>query len=86
MRHQYSMNSSFRGKFLQITPTGVQQVTFDDGNHYLFSKPQTIVNNIIVGSLSIYQQGEMLLTNIKTNDRMLIKFHVPSFGAASDKP
>ena len=85
MRHQYSMNSSFRGKFLQITPTGVQQVTFDDGNHYIFSKPQTIVNNIIVGSLSIYQQGDMLVTNIKTNDRMLIKFHVPSFGAATYK-
>ena len=85
MKHQYSMNSSFRGKFLQITPTGVQQVIFDDGNHYIFSKPQTIVNNIIVGTLSIYQQGDMVVTNCKTKEKMVIKFHVPSFGAATYK-
>ena len=73
----------FRGKFLQITPTGVQQIQFKNGNHYIITKPQTIVNNIIVGTLSIYQQGEMLITNYTTKERMIIKFHVPAFGAAT---
>ena len=83
MNHQYSMSSAFRGKFLQITPTGVQQIQFKNGNHYIITKPQTIVNNIIVGTLSIYQQGEMLVTNYTTKERLLIKFHVPAFGAAT---
>eukprot|EP00128_Syssomonas_multiformis_P014889 Colp12_sorted_trinity150504_noHs@7553 len=56
----FSMKSKFRGKYLQIVPTGISYLTFKNtGDKYSWRKVTSTVHNIIVGKLWIDQDGEM---------------------------
>ena len=41
----------FRGKYIEVTPTGVAHLTFArTGDHYTWTKVPTAVHNIVVGN------------------------------------
>ena len=40
-----------RGKYIEIVPTGIAHLTFEQGDHYTWTKVTTVVNNIIVGKV-----------------------------------
>ncbi|CAK9304839.1 unnamed protein product [Gordionus sp. m RMFG-2023] len=56
---QYTMESKFKGKDIQILPLGISHLKFADGKHYTWTKIYTTVHNIIVGNLWIENHGEM---------------------------
>eukprot|EP00123_Amoebidium_parasiticum_P017727 comp23964_c0_seq1/m.42459 comp23964_c0_seq1/g.42459 ORF comp23964_c0_seq1/g.42459 comp23964_c0_seq1/m.42459 type:complete len:776 (-) comp23964_c0_seq1:853-3180(-) len=69
MIQQFSMDSKFRGKYMQIVPTGISCIKFKrTGEKYTWTKVTTTVHNIIVGKLWIDQSGEMQITDHTTGD------------------
>eukprot|EP00050_Salpingoeca_kvevrii_P021021 m.105317 g.105317 ORF g.105317 m.105317 type:complete len:750 (-) comp9139_c0_seq5:172-2421(-) len=61
---EFSMTSKFRGKYIEIIPTGISHLIFKEhGDHYTWTKVATTVHNIIVGQLWVDQGGQMTITN-----------------------
>eukprot|EP00730_Choanoeca_flexa_P013635 TRINITY_DN5542_c0_g1_i1.p1 TRINITY_DN5542_c0_g1~~TRINITY_DN5542_c0_g1_i1.p1 ORF type:complete len:735 (+),score=177.05 TRINITY_DN5542_c0_g1_i1:47-2206(+) len=66
---EFSMSSKFRGKYLEIIPTGLSHVIFDKtGDHYTWTKVSTTIHNIIVGKLWLENSGKMDVRNHTTGD------------------
>uniref|UniRef100_A0A1I7ZDC3 Oxysterol-binding protein n=1 Tax=Steinernema glaseri TaxID=37863 RepID=A0A1I7ZDC3_9BILA len=78
MHQDFSMKTTFRGKFLSVTPVGFTHVEIGR-NHYSYQKITTTVHNIIVGKLWIDNHGDMLITNHTTGEKMTVKFHAYSY-------
>eukprot|EP00040_Diaphanoeca_grandis_P006538 m.37813 g.37813 ORF g.37813 m.37813 type:complete len:707 (+) comp17763_c0_seq1:135-2255(+) len=80
-----SFNIKFRGKYIEVTPTGVAHVHFNDtGDHFTWTKVPTTVHNVIVGELWVDQHGTMVLTNHRTKDTCTMKYVPYSMFAAAD--
>ncbi|EDQ92562.1 uncharacterized protein MONBRDRAFT_17243 [Monosiga brevicollis MX1] len=63
----FSMNSKFRGKYLEVVPTGISHIIFhDNDDHFTWTKVSTTIHNIIVGKLWLENAGKMLVTNHTT--------------------
>lgn len=74
------MGSKFRGKYLQIVPTGIAHLLFENsGNHYTWRKVTTTVHNIIVGKLWVDHHGEMDIVNHKNGDKCHLKYYPYSY-------
>lgn len=77
---EFTMGSKFRGKYLQIIPTGIAHLVFENsGNHYTWRKVTTTVHNIIVGKLWVDHHGEMDIKNHKTGDNCHLKYYPYSY-------
>ncbi|KAK3084224.1 hypothetical protein FSP39_010268 [Pinctada imbricata] len=77
---EFTMGSKFRGKYLQIVPTGIAHLVFTkSGNHYTWRKVTTTVHNIIVGKLWVDNHGEMDITNHKNGDKCHLKYSAYSY-------
>eukprot|EP00041_Stephanoeca_diplocostata_P028839 m.834430 g.834430 ORF g.834430 m.834430 type:complete len:800 (-) comp23448_c0_seq3:368-2767(-) len=64
-----SFTMKFRGKYLEVLPTGLSHLLFKkSGDHYTWTKTPTTINNIIVGKLWVDQHGKMDITNHNTGD------------------
>lgn len=64
---EFTMSSKFRGKYLQLTPSGTTHLRFKDSDeYYTWCKVTTTVHNIIVGKLWVDQEGEMEIVNHTT--------------------
>lgn len=82
----FTMGSKFRGRYLQIVPTGMAHLVFkNSGNHYTWRKVTTTVHNIIVGKLWVDHHGEMDIVNHKTGDKCHLKYYAYSY-FSSEKP
>jgi oxysterol-binding protein 1 len=66
---EFSMSSKFRGKYLQIVPTGLSVLRLKNTNDvYSWCKVTSTIHNIIVGQLWIDQHGSMVIHNHTTGD------------------
>ncbi|KAK2720637.1 oxysterol-binding protein 1-like isoform X2 [Artemia franciscana] len=83
---EFSMTSSFKGKYLQVKPLGMTHLTFlSSGNHYTWRKVTTNVNNIILGKLWVDHHGDMEIVNHKTGDKCALKFIPYSYFSPSEQ-
>lgn len=80
------MTSKFRGKYLEVIPTGLSHVLFKtSGDHYTFTKVPTTVNNIIVGKLWCDQHGTMIINNHNNGDTCQLKYSAYSIFSSSEQ-
>lgn len=62
------VSTSFKGTYLKIKPVGKFHLCFHKyGDHYVWEKPYTNVNNIIVGKINVDHHGKLNIINTKTN-------------------
>nr|XP_002131192.1 oxysterol-binding protein 1 [Ciona intestinalis] len=77
---EITLVSKFRGKYLNVTPTGVVHLKFHkSGNYYTWRKVTTTVHNIIVGKLWVDQSGDAEVVNHTTGDRCKHKYFPYSY-------
>ncbi|KAF6778716.1 hypothetical protein AHF37_01852 [Paragonimus kellicotti] len=77
---EFSMNTKFRGKYLQINPVGTVHLVFrKSGYHYTWQKIPLTVHNIIVGRLWIENSGEMDIVNLKTGEKCHLSYKAYSY-------
>lgn len=60
---EFTMTTKFRGKYLQIIPTGITHLVFTNGSHYTWKKVTTTVYNIIIGKVWVNHEGDMDIIN-----------------------
>lgn len=62
-----SFSSKFRGKYLEVIPTGLSHLVLKrSGDHFTWTKISTVVHNIIVGKLWVDQDGTLDITSHRT--------------------
>jgi len=69
-----SVKNKFWGKSLELIAEGVQIVELDSGDKYSISKPSSFIRNLLAGNKYLEHVGEMVITNLLTNDRLVIQF------------
>ncbi|XP_068191026.1 oxysterol-binding protein 2 [Antennarius striatus] len=75
-----TIDSKFRGKYISVMPLGTIHLQFhSSGNHYVWSKVNSTVHNIIVGKLWIEQSGDINIVNDTTKDTCHLKFSPYSY-------
>ena len=71
-----NVKTSFKGTHLLVTPVGSYHVRLNDrGDHFVWSKPQTNVHNIIFGKMYVDHFGKVEILNRRNGDKALINFH-----------
>ena len=72
---EYKLDTKFRGQYIKVCPTGMVHLKFKkSGDHYSWKKPQTIVHNIVFGTLWAEHDGEVVITSHQTNEVCTIHF------------
>ncbi|XP_073251035.1 oxysterol-binding protein 2-like isoform X1 [Porites lutea] len=72
---EYKLDTKFRGQFFKVIPTGMCHVKFkSDGHHFSWKKPITTIHNILVGSLYVDQEGDVLVTNHMSREQCALHF------------
>ncbi|EDV23913.1 uncharacterized protein TRIADDRAFT_26288, partial [Trichoplax adhaerens] len=72
---EYKFDSKFRGQFLRLSPTGDVHVKFKDNqHHYSWNRPDTIVHNLLIGSMWVDQDGIAKITNYQTQEISLMVY------------
>lgn len=72
---EYKLDTKFRGQFFKVIPTGMCHVKFkSDGHHFTWRKPITTIHNILVGSLYVDQEGDVVVTNHMTREQCTVHF------------
>lgn len=56
--------TSFRGKDLEVYPQGTSHVTFGNGEHITFSRPITVIRNVVVGKMWVDTVEARLLSSL----------------------
>eukprot|EP00002_Diphylleia_rotans_P011024 TRINITY_DN2188_c0_g1_i1.p1 TRINITY_DN2188_c0_g1~~TRINITY_DN2188_c0_g1_i1.p1 ORF type:complete len:740 (-),score=160.82 TRINITY_DN2188_c0_g1_i1:432-2651(-) len=70
------IKNKFWGKSVELNPVGAINVVFEDTNHrFSWSKVNTTIHNIVIGTLWLSHAGEMKITNHATGDICTIEFH-----------
>lgn len=61
--------TSFKGTYMKVKPTGKFHLILNKfGDHFVWEKPYTNVNNIILGSINVDHHGTIEVKNITTED------------------
>ncbi|XP_028394246.1 oxysterol-binding protein 1-like [Dendronephthya gigantea] len=72
---EYKLDTKFRGQYVKVCPTGsVHFKLKKSGDHYSWKKPNTIIHNIMFGTLWAEHDGEVVITNHQTNEACRIHF------------
>lgn len=72
---EYKLDTKFRGQFFKVIPTGMCHVKFKaNGHHFTWQKPITTIHNILVGSLYVDQEGDVVVTNHSTQEQCRLHF------------
>lgn len=62
------VSTSFKGTYLKIKPVGKFHLKLHKyGDHYIWEKPYTNVNNIIIGKVNVDHHGKLNILNTTTN-------------------
>lgn len=70
---EYNLNIKFRGQWVRIQPTGIVHFkTKDDGFHYSWNKPHTVIHNLILGSLWADHEGDVVVNCHNTGDKAVV--------------
>lgn len=68
--------TSFKGTYLNCAPTGAFHIILKNtGDHFIWTKPQSNVHNIIFGKMYVDHYGKMELKNATTGDKAILNFH-----------
>jgi hypothetical protein len=71
-----NVRTSFKGTHLCVTPVGKYHVRLHNtGDHFVWSKPQTNVHNIIFGKMYVDHFGKVEILNKTTGDVAVLNFH-----------
>ncbi|XP_046851645.1 oxysterol-binding protein 1-like isoform X2 [Xenia sp. Carnegie-2017] len=69
---EYKLDTKFRGQYVRVCPTGIVHLKFKkSGDHYSWKKPETIVHNIIFGTL---WDGDVVIKNHRTKEVCTVHF------------
>lgn len=72
------MKTKFWGKSLEFKPLGNQHFRYkDNGDHFVCQRPNSSVQNIILGTMYINHTGDSTVENIKTGEKAVIRFRTP---------
>lgn len=69
-----SVRNKFWGKSLELIAEGAQVVELDSGDQYSITKPSSFIRNLLAGNKYLEHVGEMVITNVRTNERLVIQF------------
>lgn len=79
------VKTNFWGKYIELIPGGYNHVILKrTGEHFTYQKVNTIVNNIIVGRMSMEHYGKMKLVNHSTNEICELDFKQSGWRRSSD--
>ncbi|CAL8463373.1 g2907 [Coccomyxa elongata] len=76
---------SFYGAYVDLNMNFVLQVTFHDGEVYLWHKVQTTINNLIVGKIYIQHTGTYTVKNMDTGLTAVMELVKPKLMTLSTK-
>jgi hypothetical protein len=69
------------GGTLKATAIGFQHITLKKtGEHYIIGRPETTVNNLMIGTMYIEHVGEMTVKNCKTGMVCPVQFSAAGWG------
>ena len=69
------VNTSFKGTYLKVKPDGKFHLQIHrTRDHYVWEKPYTNVNNLIVGKVNVDHHGTMLIENQETGHSAKVQF------------
>ena len=69
------VNTSFKGTYLKVKPDGKFHLQIHrTRDHYVWEKPYTNVNNLIVGKVNVDHHGTMLVENQATGHSVKVQF------------
>ncbi|WFD07698.1 Oxysterol-binding protein 3 [Malassezia vespertilionis] len=81
-----TVKNKFWGKSLELIAEGTTVVELDTGDVYTISKPSSFMRNLLAGNKYLEHVGEMVITNVKTNERLAVQFKESSmFGGAASR-
>ncbi|XP_014292993.1 oxysterol-binding protein 2 [Halyomorpha halys] len=72
----YGIVMKYRGNYMQIKPEGVSHLLFESGNHYTWNKVITRINNVIIGTMWIDQNGTDEIINHKNGYKCTLTYAV----------
>lgn len=80
------LKSSFGGKSMEFTPLGYMNFRFKDNDHiFRCKRPQTSVQNILIGTMYIDHKGECIVENTSTGESAVVKFKPLGMFTGKDK-
>lgn len=76
-----SFTSKFKGSYVEAEPVGSLHLHFiDTGDYYTWELVKSYINGILTGQILVSQQGEVNVTNHKTQEICQLKYHkAPSY-------
>ena len=81
-----TVKNKFWGKSLELIAEGTEVVELDTGDKYNIVKPSSFMRNLLAGTKYLEHVGEMTITNIKTDEHLVIQFKEGSmFGGAANR-
>jgi oxysterol-binding protein 1 len=80
------MKTKFWGRSLEFRPLGNIHYKFhDNDDHFVCKRPNSSVNNIILGTMYVNHSGESTVVNLRTGDKADIKFKTPGMFEGKSK-
>jgi len=71
-----SLTLKLRGTYVENVPNGVIKVVFtESGNTYTWPPVKSIFYGFLYGRLNVNNQGEITITNHKTKEKSVVKYH-----------
>lgn len=72
---EYQLDTRFRGMYVKIIPTGTVHLKFKKDNcHYSWTKPETKIHNIVIGTLWVDHDGLVEVTNHDNGEKGVVRF------------
>lgn len=81
-----TVKNKFWGKSLELISEGCNIVELDSGEKYSISKPSSFMRNLLAGNKYLEHVGDMTVTEVNTNQRLVIQFKESSmFGGPASR-
>lgn len=81
-----TVKNKFWGKSLELIAEGAEVVELDTGDKYNIVKPSSFMRNLLAGTKYLEHVGEMSVTNLSTNESLMIRFKEGSmFGGVANR-
>ncbi|WFD29680.1 Oxysterol-binding protein 3 [Malassezia sp. CBS 17886] len=81
-----TVKNKFWGKCLELISEGDDIVELSGGDQYRIAKPSSFMRNLLAGNKYLEHVGDMVITNLKSNERLVITFKESSlFGGSASR-
>ena len=69
------VKTKFWGKYMEFVPIGKMNFRFkDNDHHFVWERPNSYAQNILLGHTYIDHNGESVIQNLNTNEKVVLKF------------